>query len=471
MNDPNGTIHVNGTYHLFYQHVPFSGRWAPNMCWGHATSKDLVHWEHRPVAIEPSIVKGEKACWSGCCVIGPGGTPSILYTSINDRWPASYDPAVWLATGDEAMDAWTKYPANPVLTPAHGEGPRIEDWRDPYAWQGDDGTFWCAMGGHHDRASGGAPVATLYRSADLRSWTRAGPLCTGTAAGQQQQGFKLPFQGDEPGTVSTGFNWECPNFFPAGGASCLIVSPHHRVIYTTGPFDGTAFTSGPWHVFDHGSAFYATNTFATPDGRTVVIGWVRGGGSNDGWDGMASLPREVTADPATPGGWLRIEPARELGALRREHVHHPGTRLAPGDEIDVMAGQGKDLLASCGRRLEIVASFSVDAGAGAGMFGLALFDAGDLDQDPSRGEVGIDLDEGLLVNGTEFGHVGARAGTSFSLHVFLDNSVLETFLNGRDVLTSRVHPREGVVPRARAFARDVAVTLERVDAWTLAPAW
>lgn len=76
MNDPNGTIFYKGEFHVFYQHNPYGTSWG-HMHWGHAKSKDLVHWEHLPIALAPSKEKGEKHCFSGCCIIN-GGTPTII---------------------------------------------------------------------------------------------------------------------------------------------------------------------------------------------------------------------------------------------------------------------------------------------------------------------------------------------------------------------------------------------------------
>ena len=465
MNDPNGTILVNGTYHLFYQHVPHVGKWDSFMCWGHATSRDLVHWVHHPVAIEPSLDRGELSCWSGCCILGPGKTPSILYTSIKDTFPARYEPSVWLATSQDGLDTWIKHPANPVMLPPPG----IEDWRDPYAWRDEDGTWRCIMGGHLDAEGGGAPVVSLHVSQDAMMWKHVGPLCAGMPL--ESLPPRIPLGGDKPGQVATGTNWECPNFFPVGGKHCLIVSPHHRVIYATGTFDGAFFTPGPWRVFDHGSAFYATNTWFAPGNRVVIIGWVRGAGSNGSWEGMASLPRQVSLDPARWDDRLFIEPVDELRCLRRDHVHLKSTTLQAGGMIDIFNKEKQATLAGCGRRLEIQATFTPFRDRARGLFGIQLFDGNDLERDQDRAEVGIDLTEGLLFNGIEFGYIDTSTTPWFTIRVFLDNSVLEMFVNGIEALTTRIHPRPGAVPCPRLFARDVEVKIKDVDAWMLASAW
>ena len=87
-NDPNGMIYIDGNYHFFYQHRPYSYNFIPDrskykMHWGHAVSKDLIHWEHLPIALFPDA-KGD--CWSGSCILdknnvsklGDGNTPALL---------------------------------------------------------------------------------------------------------------------------------------------------------------------------------------------------------------------------------------------------------------------------------------------------------------------------------------------------------------------------------------------------------
>src|SRR5580765_20545 len=81
MNDPNGPIYHKGYYHMFYQHNPYGDKWG-NMHWGHARSRDLVRWEHLPIALWPSKEAGEEHVFSGCALINDQGQPMIFYTSI-----------------------------------------------------------------------------------------------------------------------------------------------------------------------------------------------------------------------------------------------------------------------------------------------------------------------------------------------------------------------------------------------------
>ena len=171
MNDPNGPLLYQGEYHLFYQFNPFDDKWG-NIHWGHAKSKDLVHWEHLPVALEPSKEKNETHCFSGDCVINEG-TPTIIYTSIGPNKLPKDGAEQWMALGDNGMANWTKFGENPIMTLDIHEGLNVEDWRDPFIWK--EGEYWYAvLGGHLPKPI--RPAVFLYKSDDLYNWQFLNPL-------------------------------------------------------------------------------------------------------------------------------------------------------------------------------------------------------------------------------------------------------------------------------------------------------
>lgn len=482
MNDPNGTIYYNGEYHLFYQHYPYSEK-PGQMHWGHAKSKDMVHWNHLPIAIYPSEEFGEMECWSGCCVINKEkGIPTITYTSIGKNWPKEYDASQWSAISTDGMLTWTKIPENPVMTKDLflKAGIIIEDWRDPYIWQEDEEYF--AVSGGRIKSSipnmPYIPAASLYSSKDLKKWWYVGILCDGTSGAGKPGKVKNSPIGGSAREITTGENWECPNFFPLDRQNkiyCLLVSPYSRVQYAVGIYENHKFIPNYWAVFDFGSVYYATNTYLTPDGRTVVMGWIQKGGEG-GWDGLTSLPRVVELDPVSG---LRITPAKELQALRASHISVGNIKLSDDsyiqlEEIVKDLVQYREIIARSSRRLELIANIMVlelkPENRDEASFGIKIFDPEGVRPALSN-EIGINYEESLIYNGTEHGYINLQDQKEFLFHIFLDNSVIETFLNYKYGITSRVYPQPESAPKIGFFANKCKIIVNRLDIWNLKAIW
>jgi hypothetical protein len=118
MNDPNGPLWFNGWYHIFYRHKPFGDTWA-DMHWGHARSRDLVNWEHLPIALAPANELGETHCFSGCAVLN-NGVPAIVYTSVGGGERSAHNGAEqWPADSDDNILTWKKKPALALTNAIH----------------------------------------------------------------------------------------------------------------------------------------------------------------------------------------------------------------------------------------------------------------------------------------------------------------------------------------------------------------
>ena len=291
MNDPNGPIFHRGYYHMFYQHNPYGDGWG-HMHWGHARSKDLVHWEHLPIALWPSEDKGEKHCFSGCAALNAKGEPMIFYTSIGHP-----KPHCWIALPeDEDLLRWKKFEGNPILTE---ESPGIPyyDFRDPFVFQ-HQGRTYMVHGGNLNKAKGGQAVVTLYEAEnpELTKWKYRSIL----------------FQHPDPKVV----NIECPLFFAINDKFVLITSPHRACDYFVGNFDPVAgkFTSEQSGMLDYSDQFYAPNTCVDDKGRRILWGWVRGFKDKRGWNGCLSVPRVLSLE----NGRLIQKPAPEVAALRTD---------------------------------------------------------------------------------------------------------------------------------------------------------
>eukprot|EP00803_Ostreobium_quekettii_P007372 evm.model.scf_89.9 EVM.evm.TU.scf_89.9 scf_89:38243-42484(-) len=208
MNDPNGPIYYKGRYHLFYQHVTNGCEWNWGIVWGHAASKDLVHWEHLEAAIEPTPGGFDAdGCFSGCCIADTenGGLPTILFTGVRLRSnpecgplpPQEHDlqlPFIetqGVATavpGDDKLRRWNKMEA--PLIPLPPSNMPLTGWRDPFIFQsGGNGKDWIMLMGSGIKGEGGAVL--VYTAKQLSAdWQFKGLLCLGDA--------------------DTGAMWECP---------------------------------------------------------------------------------------------------------------------------------------------------------------------------------------------------------------------------------------------------------------------
>jgi beta-fructofuranosidase len=291
MNDPNGPFKIDGTYHLFYQHNPYGDRWD-HMHWGHARSKDLIHWEHLPIALAPVKEKGEAHCFSGCAARDGEGRPVLLYTSIGHPVPEC-----WAALPeDDKLLKWKRHPGNPVLTAKSGEHPEFFDWRDPFVFRF-QGKTYLIHGGNLNAAKGGQAIVALYRADDtsLLKWSYVGIF------------FRHP--------DASAVNIECPNLYPVGDKWALIVSPHRAVEAFVGTIDpeSMTFRTEQRGLIDVSDQFYAPNGLIDDGGRVVFWGWIRGFPEGKGWSGCLSHPRVLALDAS---GRLTQKPALEVERLR-----------------------------------------------------------------------------------------------------------------------------------------------------------
>ena len=433
INDPNGPIFHDGVYHMFYQLHPFSDE-SGTKHWGHVRSRDLVRWEHLPIALAPSNDRGEAEIWSGCCTINGQGKPMIFYTSIaQGRSPFDHSEQ-WAATSDDDLIHWQKSPANPVLSESLHGGTKVYDWRDPFIFR-EDGRTFMVLGGSLNESRGGQAVVLLYEAVDsgLTEWTYRGVL------------FQHP-----DAEVRTA---ECPNFFKLGKEWVLLVSPYGKVQYFVGSFDPAAgrFEARSRGLLDFGSDFYAPNTMLVPDGRRIVWGWIRGFPGGHGWNGCLSLPRLLSI---SRDGELLQKPAPQLGKLRGKRVSW--RRLS-------LAEDGQTLLLPNANTLEIRAEFDLQSAQGIEL----RFQNGAGDAQPMV--VGF--------NGSELTVAGARAALSLpgkqralTLRIFLDRSVLEVFANETACATRVIAPLDSnsflEIRSARGAAR-----AQRIEMWPMSSIW
>lgn len=269
MNDPNGLVWHKGEYHLFFQHNPFGREWG-HMSWGHAVSKDLLHWEELPVAI-PEEESG--AIFSGSAV-SIGDEIVAIYTRDKDKRQTQC-----IAVSKDNGGTFTKFEGNPVLDL------NMEHFRDPKVFAYKDHWIMALVKAEEH-------LVCFYSSTDLKQWTAL----------------------SEFGKVgATGGQWECPDFFPLSidgeEVWVLIVSLSPGGIkntsgtqYFIGDFDGKTFsprystTEPRW--LDYGSHNYAGVTFNNePNNKRIFMGWLsswqKKAHAETSWVGAMTIPREL----------------------------------------------------------------------------------------------------------------------------------------------------------------------------------
>ena len=413
MNDPNGPIWWKGRYHLFYQLNPHAAVWG-DMHWGHAASPDMVHWQHQPIALAPTPGGADsEGCFSGSAVVN-NGVPTFIYTGVQNARPdrvTLHDGSdklretQMLATSEEDdLLHWKKLETPVIASPPAGV--TVTGFRDPCPWREDDG--WYLGIGSGERGRGGCVL--LYRSQDLRHWEYLHKLAEGKPNG------KVAVNPCDSGEM-----WECPDFFALNGHHCLFYSTEGKVLWSTGSYDMHAHRFKAQHegILDHG-AYYAPKSFPAPDGRRILWGWIQetrpqAEYAAAGWAGVMSLPRVLTVDSK---GQLEINPAAEVKSLRGpvEHV-----KLTPQNPW-------RAHLTTLRHELSIPISLSARA------VSVRLFTAG-----AQVWELTIDVAANAIHCGEETFPLPSLPWARPSLDLFLDGSVIESFIGGREALTSRVY--------------------------------
>ena len=315
MNDPNGMFYYEGKYHLFYQYFPDSTVWGP-MHWGHAESKDMVHWEHLPIGLYPDSIG---CIFSGGAIVDINNT-SKLGTAKNPPIVATFTHHDFVGEKAKTNDfqkqsiaysvdggyKWTKYKGNPVIPNTE----KIKDFRDPKVVWHEDSKKWILVLAAYDRVK-------FYASSNLTDWNFISDYA---------------IEGDNR-------LWECPDLFPmkVEGSNetkwVLIVSIQKEApndgtatSYFVGEFDGKEFKSDikkqrwlDWGTDNY--AFVTWNNVPKNDGRILGIGWM----SNwqyaqvvptEKWRSTMTLSRELTLHPINGDYQIYSSPVKEYQSLR-----------------------------------------------------------------------------------------------------------------------------------------------------------
>ena len=428
MNDPNGLVFLDGEYHLFYQHNPEGDKWG-HMSWGHAVSRDLLRWEHLPLAMreEDGIM-----IFSGSAVVDASNTSELCGTAGASCLIAIYTGHTEkrqtqnLAFSHDRGRTWTKYPGNPVLDLSR------RDHRDPKVFWHEPSKRWVMVS-----VLAGERKVRFFSSSDLKRWEMLSDF--GPAG-------------------ATGGAWECPDLFPlpvdgdpqnVRWVLDVDLNPGGRVggsgaQYFTGTFDGTRFVNDNpdsltlW--VDYGKDFYASQSYENipaSDGRRLWIGWMSNWAYADveptsPWRGVQSLPRELSLRRTPDGIRLVQTPLRELATRRATREGQPidaGRALPGAAEIELEIDTTGPGAAEAGLRLTNGAGEEVVVGVGGQPLEVFV--------DRRRSRLTPFHDE---YPGRHAGPVRSANGR-VALRVVFDRTTLEVFANGGEmVISDRVYP-------------------------------
>ncbi|ELI8661114.1 sucrose-6-phosphate hydrolase [Escherichia coli] len=415
MNDPNGLIWFNDRYHAFYQHHPMSEHWGP-MHWGHATSDDMIHWQHEPIALAPGDDNDKDGCFSGSAV-DDNGVLSLIYTGHVWLDGAGNDDAIrevqCLATSRDGIHFEKQ---GVILTPPEG----IMHFRDPKVWREAD-TWWMVVGA---KDLGNTGQILLYRGSSLREWAFDRVLAHADAG--------------------ESYMWECPDFFSLGDQHYLMFSPQgmnaegysYRNRFQSGVIPGMwspgrlFAQSGHFTELDNGHDFYAPQSFLAKDGRRIVIGWMDMWESpmpskREGWAGCMTLARELSES----NGKLLQRPVHEAESLRQQHQSVSPRRIS-----------NKYVLQENAQAVEIQLQWALK-NSDAEHYGLQL---------GTGMRLYIDNQSERLILWRYYPHENLDGYRSIplpqrdtlALRIFIDTSSVEVFINdGEAVMSSRIYPQ------------------------------
>jgi fructan beta-fructosidase len=465
MNDPNGMVYFDGEYHLFYQFTPDQIDIPGPKHWGHAISKDLVHWNHLPVALSPDKL-GE--IWSGSVAVDSENSSGFQSGDVEVLVAVftHYDHGLQhqsLAYSNDRGRSWFKYKNNPVIP-----NPGYNDFRDPKVIWHKETNRWVMVLAAGDRV-------IFYTSPNLVEWELASDF--GALDGAH------------------GGVWECPDLFPVtiyGNPKevywVLLVSVGSGAPaggsgaqYFLGTFDGKDFVNhnpaSDTNWLDYGRDNYAGVTFSGLGDRRILMGWM----SNwhyayqvptKPWKGSMTLPRELSLIEQD-GDSLRLlsKPIPELLTLRGKHTNILNRKLLPDESVSVLKNLD-------GAPFEIDVDISITT---APKILIKLLNLGGdyalLGYDVQEEKLYIDRsDAGLKGFEPSFGqHIHSAplplTNSRIQLNVFLDRSSIEVFADeGAVVLTDLLFTEKRINEIVINTINGEAI-INSLNTWVLSKIW
>ena len=492
LNDPNGLCFWQDRWHLFYQACPPED---PRQHWGHAISDDLIHWQDLPYAIYPNP---EERCYSGAALVEEDRVIAMYHgTTVGNMVAVSHDPLLL---------NWEKLTGAPVIPKASADGSPLP-YRvfDPCLWKKGD-HYYALSGSILPHAASGRRTRAnfLFRSSNLVDWD-----------------YLHPFVEDDRFTL-VGDDGACPYFWPIGDRHILLFYGHMsggQALLGDYDTERDKFVVTSHHDFNFGASepggVHASS--ATPDGKggVNVIFNMNPAKPTEGWNQIMTLPRRLTLQGTDKIGrdTLLVEPAGDVESLRREHRQITDLTLpanqeivlgsirgnaielmieiedndAPLIELNVLRSPGSEEYTRIAfyrergfRYWELSESWmrdmlaAVNDGAGPGFFSSSLLsdEQREMLAAATYSLISIDashasLAPDVLARAPETGPVFLDRDEPLRLRVFVDKSVVEVFVNGKQCVATRVYPEreDSIGVSLRSQGQDARVV--SLEAWQM----
>ena len=467
LNDPNGLCYWKGRWHLFYQAYPPED---PRQHWGHAVSDDLIHWRDLPYAIYPNP---ERCCFSGATLVEEDRVIAMYHgTEVGNMVAVSSDPLLlkWKKVADKAVIPM-KAPDGSDAEERRWKAPDGSDlpYRvfDPCIWK-KDGMYYSLSGGRLPNGPGGKLIRAnfLLRSRDLANWE-----------------YLHPFIGDDRLTL-VGDGGACPYFWPIGDRHILLFhSQMSGSQYLLGDYDKerdkfVVTANGLFNFGPSGPAGVHAPS-ATPDGQGGIIAIfnMNPGKPTEGWNQIMTLPRRLTLVAEEE---LGVQPAGDIESLRRNHQRVDAMTLPGNQEVvlEGIRGNAMELIAEVTTQAAPMVELNVLRSPNKEEFTRIAFFRERGYRNPNSGHnrpdslITIDSSHSSILSDArsrapETAPVYIEPDEPLKLRVFIDKSVVEVFVNGKQCVAMRVYPgrEDSTGVSLRSQGKDSQ--LKALDAWQM----
>jgi fructan beta-fructosidase len=454
MNDPNGLVYKNGTYHLFFQHNPFANEWG-HMTWGHATSKDLIHWKEMPIAIAE---ENGVMIFSGSAIVDKDNSTRFSTVPNKQSLVAIYtahtetlQTQALAYSNDEGL-SWKKFEGNPVLD-LHKK-----DFRDPNVFWYEANKQWIMAVSQPFEHQ-----ISFYASTNLKEWkllSNFGPA------------------GDLSGV------WECPDLMqvpiegePGKKKWVLFTSQNSTMQYFVGEFNGTTFLedrpSIKIHKQDYGTDYYAAVTYHnSPEKQPISIGWVNNWEyantiPTTPWKSAMSLPRKLSVKKQGDDWVLIQQPIVAIEKLRltKENISNSTVTTQT-----ILPQKGNCFEMELDMLPSKNAIGGIKLAAGNGQF----FEIG---YDVTREKIFIDRSKTNSSFNAKYASINRKEadlktkGGKIQLHIYFDESIVEIFTaDGTVVFTAQVFPGKSETGLA-LYSNGSEIKFENIHYWKMKSSW